>query len=97
MIALWNDVRFSLRALGKSPGFTAVAVATLALGIGANLGLFALLNEQLLRPRDVPNPEELWAIRPSDNSAEPKYFNLSRPYFEAFRQENRAFSAVAGY
>ena len=97
MTMIWHDLRFALRALGKSPGFTAVAVVTLALGIGANLALFSLLNEQLLRPREVRKPDELWAILPSDGSGEPKSFNLSRPYYEAIRRDNRVFSSVIGY
>ena len=48
-----NDLKFAIRQLLKNPGFTAVAMLTLALGIGANLALFTLLDEQFLRPRPV--------------------------------------------
>src|SRR5438094_10601570 len=68
-----QDLCFALRMLGKSPGFTAVSVLTLTLGIGVNLALFALLNDQLLLPRPVSHPEELRAICPADPSGNASY------------------------
>ena len=97
MSSVLQDLRLAFRMLGKSPGVTAAAVLTLALGIGVNLALFALLNDQLLRPRDVHRPDELWAILPSDTSGEPRWFNLSRPYYEAVRKSGSAFNRVICY
>src|ERR1700738_613970 len=59
MQTLWQDIRYGLRQMAKNPGFTAVAVLTLALGIGANTAIFSLLNKILFRRLPVKNPAEL--------------------------------------
>src|ERR1700689_3535284 len=59
MESFWQDVRYGLRVLAKSPGFTALAVLTLALGIGANTAIFSVLDPLLLRKLPVQNPDEL--------------------------------------
>ena len=59
---LWSDLRYAVRFLGKNPAFTAVAILTLALGIGANTAVFSVINSILLKPLPYPHAEELVAL-----------------------------------
>jgi predicted permease len=88
-----QDARYSQRVLLKSPGFTTVAVLTLALAIGANAIVFAVLNGLFLRPLNVPQGQSLYAIqRGNDN-----YIIQSYPDYLDLRDRNRSFDALAAY
>jgi predicted permease len=91
MADLWQDLRFGARMIAKQPGFTLIAVLTLALGIGANTAIFSLANALLLRSLPVPQPQELVTIERGDGLGEP----LSYPDFAALRARNEVLSGLA--
>ena len=89
---LMQDLRFGLRMLAKSPGFTAVAILTLALGIGANTALFSVVNGVLLNPLPYPQPEQLVWLAESKQNFE--FGSISFPNFRDWRKDNRTFSMM---
>ncbi len=97
---LWKDIQFGLRMLAKSPGFTAIAVITLALGIGANTAIFSLMNQVLLRELPIQNPDELVILRApgpatghisSDGDSTESF---SYPMYKGLRDTNSVFSGI---
>jgi predicted permease len=92
-----NDLRFAFRQLLKNPGFTVVAVLTLALGIGANTAIFSLVDELLLRPLPVKDAAGLLAIGYRDKDFKLIFPNVSFPYYRMYRDESRSFSDFIGY
>src|SRR5690349_5200097 len=90
---LWQDLRFALRLLRKSPGFAFVAVATLAVAIGANAVVFSALNAFLLRPLNVPASESLYGLQFGGGHRGA----LSYPNYVDFRDRNRSFDGLATY
>jgi putative ABC transport system permease protein len=96
MNTLLQDLRYGLRMLVKSPGLTAVAVLTLALGIGANTAIFSLVNGCLIRPMPVPAPEQLAVLAVSQQGAPLGALGLSYPEFSEFRKQSETFCQVIG-
>ncbi|PYU78341.1 MAG: hypothetical protein DMG50_27895 [Acidobacteria bacterium] len=89
---LYEDARFGLRVLGKSPGFTAVAILTLAIGIGANTAIFSLLDGLELRNLPVPHPEQL--VRFGAHIPGNDYAALSLPMFQELSRGQKVFSGT---
>jgi len=95
MDSLLQDVKYGIRMLARSPGFTTVALLTLALGIGANAAIFGVVNGVLLRPLSYPEPDQLltlWEANPKQGESQ---LPVSYPNFQAW-QENRSFENLAG-
>jgi predicted permease len=101
METLSHDVRFALRTLRRNPGFTAAAVLSLALGIGANTTIFTLINTTLLAPIPVERPSELVAAYTTDPVGSfgglGGLLPMSHPNFEDFRQQNEYLLDMAAY
>jgi predicted permease len=93
METLLQDLRYGLRMLVKSPGFTAVAVVTLALGIGANTSLFSVINGVLLSPLPFPQPDQLVTLH--ENKPNFEGGSVSYPNFRDWQKDNHTFSSLA--
>jgi putative ABC transport system permease protein len=94
-MALWQDLRFAIRTLAKTPGFTAVALVTLALGIGANSAIYSVVNAVLLKGLPYPNAGRLVFL----NESLPKapFLNVAWPDFLDWRAQNQVFSEMAAF
>ncbi|PYR60160.1 MAG: permease [Acidobacteria bacterium] len=90
-----SDCRYALRQLRKNPGFTAVAVLTLALGIGVTTAIFSVVYGVLLRPLPYPDPDRIMAVFELTSKGRPS--RLADPNFDDFRDQSRSFQAIAKY
>jgi len=93
MDTLTHDLAYGARMLRKSPGFAAIAILTLALGIGVNTALFSIVNGVLLNPLPFPNPDQLVALHESKPNFEGG--SISYPNFRDWQKDNHSFSALA--
>jgi hypothetical protein len=95
MGTLFQDLRYGLRMLAKNPGFTAVAVLTLTLGIGTNTAMFSAVNGVLLRPLPFPQPDRIVEVMRHYQTG--KEAAVSVPTILYWRNHNRAFDRLAAY
>ncbi|MGC1168399.1 MAG: ABC transporter permease, partial [Candidatus Acidiferrales bacterium] len=95
MESLIQDLKYAVRMLVKSPGFTAIAILTLALGIGANSALFSVVNGVLLRPLPYAQPDRLVVL--SEKTANFESSSISYPNFLDWQRSNSAFASIAAY
>jgi predicted permease len=95
MATLLRDLRYGFRMLAKNLGFTAVAVLSLALGIGANTIIFSVINELFLHPTGIRDPEHLFAVRVKYDKLNLKSIVISAPDFKDVQDSKRVFSSAA--
>ena len=96
MATLWQDLRYGLRMLAKAPGFAAIAILTLALGIGANTAIFSVVYAALLRPLPYFQAGRLLTLSEA-RSARDTYWDTSYPDYQDWLKESKTFQAIAGF
>src|SRR5262245_56241343 len=97
MTTLFKDIRYGIRSLLKRPGFTAIAVITLALGIGANTAIFTVVNSLLLRPLPFKEPDRLVQVWEANTKRGRNTIQASYPNFADWRDQNQVFEQIAAY
>src|SRR5579859_7057897 len=94
---LRQDVRYTFRTLGRDPGFAIVSILTLSLAIGANIAVFSVVNNLLLRPLPFPKAQELVWIAPPPSKCGLSCATYSADAYEEFREQSRTYQDVTGY
>ena len=97
MRTLWQDIRYGFRLLTQNPGFTAVAVLTLGLGIGANTAIFSVVNAVLLKPLAYADADRIVMVWENNLSKGWDSFSVSPPNFADWRKQNRVFDPLVAF
>jgi predicted permease len=97
METLWSDLRYGMRLILKNPGFAALAVLVLALGIGVNTAIFSLVNAMLLKPLEIDHPEQIVGLYSKNTEKPDSYRNFSYPNYVDIRERNAVFSSLAAH
>ena len=97
METLLQDIRYAVRSLAKAPGFAAITILTLALGIGANTAIFSVVNAVVLRPLPYPQPEKLVYVTTQFPTLDFDQFWMSVPEFREYREWSTSYDAIGGY
>jgi putative ABC transport system permease protein len=92
---LWRDLGFALRGLGKTPGFTIIAILVIAVGVGVNTAVFSVINAVLLKPLTYPDPQSLFEMR--NTSVQGSFPGANIPKFNVWHQQTGIFQQVAAY
>jgi macrolide transport system ATP-binding/permease protein len=91
LAGFWQDLRYSVRMLAKTPGFTLWALLALTLGIGVNSTMFSVVNAALLHPLHYPNPESLVVVLTESPAKNIQQFPVSDYDYDVWRRESHAF------
>src|SRR4029079_13382120 len=94
---VWQDLRYGARSLRKNPGFTMIALVTLALGIGANTAIFSVVNGVLLKPLPYPDPQKLAMIYSTTAQSKDARIPICDADFVDWRNQNQIFESIAGF
>ncbi len=97
MTTLWQDLRYGVRMLTKSPGVACVAILAIALGVGANTTIFSVVNSVLLRPLPFAGPDKLVKVWTTDAKRGRNDLPTSFPNFTDWRNGNQAFETMTAY
>jgi putative ABC transport system permease protein len=97
MAALWQDVRYAYRAFSRAPGFTAIALVTIAIGIGTNAAIFSVVNAVLLRPLPYPRASELVIVSQGNRVTKQSGSDATPANFLDWRTRNRSFVGLAAF
>jgi hypothetical protein len=95
MTTLWQDIRYAARTLRLNPGYTAVVIATLALGIGANAAIFSVADTVMLRSYAYPDMDRIVAL--NEMTRDGKQMSIAWPTFQDWKAQNQSFASLGLY